>query len=295
MSTTPLSPGPVSAYIPCYNNAETLAVTITGIREQTHPVDDLFVVDDGSSDKSAAVAENLGVRVVKMGSNQGRGAVRARAMEEARHDLVLCCDATNRLVPTFLADALKHFSEERVLGVYGRWFDRNPKGVIDRWRARHLFQQHLVHQINQRSKLATYGAIVRKSAALRIGNYNVSLRHGEDYELGERLLEIGDVVYNPFLEVAPAIHNSLVQVMERYSRWNRAALKVYTLSNFLDSQVVAWRILIPEDIAHRDWAAIPISAAVPYFCWAFADKTALRFSSNDLPETSIDRETTHGA
>ena len=281
MSTTPSTPGPVSAYIPCYNNAGTLALTIAGIRNQTHPVEELFVVDDGSSDHSVSVAENLGVPVIRMEKNQGRGAVRARAMEAARNDLVLCCDATNRLAPNFLEKALKWFSDEKVVGTYGRWFDHDPRGAVNRWRARHLFQQHLFHVPNPRSKLATYAAILRKSATLRAGNYDASLRHGEDYDLGLRLLNVGDVVYDPSLEVAPVLHNSLVQVMERYSRWYRAAFKIYTPADFLESHVVAWKILIPQDLANRDWPAALISATMPYFCLAFADRRALWASAKD--------------
>src|ERR1700742_1106392 len=109
MRTTNPSPSevlPISAYIPCYNNAKTVGLTIQGIREQTYPVQELFVVDDASTDESVAIAKDLGVRVVSMGKNQGRGPVRARAMEEAGHEFVLCCDATNRLPPPFLEKAM---------------------------------------------------------------------------------------------------------------------------------------------------------------------------------------------
>src|SRR5271154_3445076 len=121
MTMTPSTSGPrpVSAYIPCYNNAGTIGLTIQGIQNQTHPVDELFVVDDGSTDNSVDVAEDLGVRVIRMGKNKGRGAVRAQAMEAARNEFVLCCDATNRLSANFLETALKWFSSEQVVGVYG--------------------------------------------------------------------------------------------------------------------------------------------------------------------------------
>jgi glycosyltransferase involved in cell wall biosynthesis len=278
--TPPASkPGPVSAYIPCYNNAGTLGLTIQGIQNQTHPVDELFVVDDGSTDNSVELAEGLGVRVIRMGKNKGRGAVRAQAMEAARNEWVLCCDATNRLSANFLETALKWFSSGQIVAVYGRWIDRNARTAVDRWRARHLFNQEISHQVDLRSNLCTHGTLVRKSAVLRAGNYNGLLRHGEDFDLGVRLLAIGDVVYDPALEVEPVARNTLFQVMERFARWNRAQIKTYTLTNFIESHIVAWRILIPLDLKKRDWSAALISAMLPYFAVAYADKRSFNFSA----------------
>jgi glycosyltransferase involved in cell wall biosynthesis len=274
----PHEPKPVSAYIPCYNNAGSIGQAIRGIQEQTHPVDELFVVDDGSTDGSAEVAERLGVPVIRQGTNQGRGAARARAMEVARNEFVLCCDATNRLAPNFVEGALAWFTSEEVFGVYGRWIDRNAQTLIDRWRARHLFQQDIVQKVAHGSDLSTHGAMVRKSVTLRFGNYNRLLRHGEDFELGTRFMEWGDVIFDPALEVQPVVHNTYLQVMERYSRWNRAAMKNYTLSNFFDSHVVAWKIMIPRDIKSRDWMAAAISATVPYFSFAHAEKRHFTFT-----------------
>jgi glycosyltransferase involved in cell wall biosynthesis len=275
---------PVSAYIPCYNNAKSVGLTIQGIQNQTHPVDELFVVDDGSTDHSAEVAESLGVRVIRLGENKGRGAVRAQAMETARHELVLCCDATNRLAPNFVESALKWFSHEQVVAVYGQWFDRNARTTIDRWRARHLFQQDLPQQITHGTHLSTHGTVVRKSVTLKAGNYNRLLRHGEDFDLGMRLFEIGDVVFDPALEVEPVVHNTLFQVMERFARWNRSSIETYTLTTFIESHIAAWKILIPRDLEKRDWPAALISATVPYFAVAYAEKRSFTFSAKDAPK-----------
>jgi glycosyltransferase involved in cell wall biosynthesis len=277
-------PSSVSAYIPCYNNAGTIGLAIAGIRNQTHPVDELLIVDDGSSDNSAAVAEGLGTRVIRMGKNQGRGAVRAQAMEAARNEFVLCCDATNQLSANFLESALKWLSCESVLAVFGRYYDRNPQNTVDRWRARHLFKQQIPLEADRRGYLSTYGAVVRKSAVLRAGNYDRLLRHGEDFDLGVRLLAMGDVIADPTMEVQPVVHNTLFQVMERFARWNRASVKNYTLSNFIENHVLAWRILIPRDLEQRDWQAALISATLPYFTVAHADHLSFTFSAKPTLE-----------
>jgi glycosyltransferase involved in cell wall biosynthesis len=276
----------VSAYIPCFNNAKTIALAIQGIRDQTRPVDELFVVDDGSTDNSTEIAEGLGVRVIRLGQNLGRGPARATAMEAAEHEFVLCGDATNRLSPTFLQEGLKWFADEHVLAVCGRCYDRNQRTTIDRWRARHLYKQHIPVPLSHRGALSTYGAIVRKSAVMQAGNYDRRLRHGEDYALGGHLLAKGNVVADPTLEIQPVIQNTLFQVMERFARWNRTRVDVFDLREIIRSHVVAWRILIPRDLEQGDWRSACISATVPYFCFAYADKKSLLFSRKATMERS---------
>jgi glycosyltransferase involved in cell wall biosynthesis len=271
----------VSAYIPCFNNAKTIALAIQGVLGQTHPVDDFFVVDDGSTDNSAEIVERLGIRVIRLGQNLGRGPARATAMEAARHEFVLCGDATNRLSPAFLQSGLKWFADDRVLAVYGRCYDRHARTTVDRWRARHLYKQDIPEVPNPRGAFSTYGAIVRKSAVMEAGNYDRRLRHGEDYVLGERLLARGNVVADPTLEIQPVIHNTLFQVMERFARWNRAAIETYDLNEFIQSHIVAWRILIPRDLDQGDWRGALISATLPYFCFAYAEKKSLMFSPKE--------------
>jgi len=267
----------VSAYIPCFNNAATIALAVEGVRKQTHPIDELFVVDDGSTDDSAALVEAMGVKVIRIGVNLGRGNARATAMEAARHEFVLCADATNCLSPDFVQSSLKWFEDDRTLGVFGRCYDRHPSTIVDRWRARHLYKQQIPEVAKHRGWLSTYGAIVRKSAVARVGNYNRTMRHGEDHDLGGRLLKEGSVVADPALEIQPLVHNTLFQVMERYARWNRSGLAVWDLRQIIRSHITAWRILIPRDLAEGDLPCALISATVPYFCFAYADKKSLRF------------------
>ena len=57
----------VSVLIPCYNRAAYLGEAIDSALNQTHPPLEVIVVDDGSTDDSAAIAESYGspVRVLR--------------------------------------------------------------------------------------------------------------------------------------------------------------------------------------------------------------------------------------
>lgn len=61
----PLKRRTISVIIPCLNDAELLDRALTSLTAQTIPADEILVVDNGSTDDSAAVAKNHGARVVE--------------------------------------------------------------------------------------------------------------------------------------------------------------------------------------------------------------------------------------
>lgn len=260
----------ISAYIPCFNNRATLPEVIASMRRQSLPVDDLTVIDDGSTDGSPELAESLGVAVIRQPSNLGRGPARARGMEVARHELVLCCDATNILPDQFAEDAARWFSEPKVAAAFGRIGQRPGGNAVERWRGRHLFRipAHGTPPgpINRRGCLATYGAMVRRSAALAVGNYDVRLRHTEDADLGQRLLAAGwDVVQDSSLEAISIAQNSLAQVLERYWRWNAGKDETVSLPAYARAAWFSLRVMARSDLREGDVPSAFISAYAPHF------------------------------
>jgi glycosyltransferase involved in cell wall biosynthesis len=91
---------PVSVVVPCYNGAAFLRETLTSVLAQTHPVLEVIVVDDGSTDGSAEVAASLGppVRVIRQ-PNQGESVARNRGVRESRGEWVAFLDADDAWLP----------------------------------------------------------------------------------------------------------------------------------------------------------------------------------------------------
>ena len=93
MSTTPAK-HPVSAVLITLNAARSLAATLETLRF----VDDIVVVDSGSTDETCAIARQFGARVIEQ-AWLGFGPQKDFAVRQARHDWVLCLDADERLTP----------------------------------------------------------------------------------------------------------------------------------------------------------------------------------------------------
>jgi glycosyltransferase involved in cell wall biosynthesis len=261
-----VNPPKISAYIPCFNNAPTLSKAIDSIRNQSIPVDELFIIDDGSVDDTCAVAKEKGVRTIRNLKNFGRGPVRARAIQEAKNDFVLSCDATNVLQSDFCEKALPWFQDASVSAVFGRIVASGKESVVSRWRNRHLFKTNAHLPLNQFAPLATWGLLMRRSQVIAVGNFDDSLVHSEDAELGKRLLAAGHkVVFDPQLEVHSLSRNSVSQVLERYWRWNAGIDRSVSWNGYLKQTAYSIKVMALNDLREGDPLCVPISLFAPHY------------------------------
>jgi glycosyltransferase involved in cell wall biosynthesis len=76
-----------AALVPAYEAEETVAAVVRGIRDSVARV---LVVDDGSSDRTAAVAESAGADVLRRAANGGKGAAVRSGLQR-----LLASDATH--------------------------------------------------------------------------------------------------------------------------------------------------------------------------------------------------------
>jgi glycosyltransferase involved in cell wall biosynthesis len=90
----------VSVVIPCYNGAAFLREALESVLVQTQVVLEAIVVDDGSTDDSAAIAASFGppVRVLRQ-PNRGESAARNRGVRESRGEWIAFLDADDVWLP----------------------------------------------------------------------------------------------------------------------------------------------------------------------------------------------------
>jgi len=71
----------VAAVIPHWNRRDLLADLLNNLKQQTRPFDEVIVVDNGSSDGSADLAERAGARVLRLETNIGFAAAVNKGIE----------------------------------------------------------------------------------------------------------------------------------------------------------------------------------------------------------------------
>ncbi|HMQ53549.1 MAG TPA: glycosyltransferase family A protein [Anaerolineae bacterium] len=97
----------ITVIIPVYNAALYLAEAMTSVLTQTHPPDEVLVIDDGSTDDSAAIARRFEARVqLVQQPNQGAAASRNRGVALAQGQVLAFLDADDVWLPDKLARQL---------------------------------------------------------------------------------------------------------------------------------------------------------------------------------------------
>lgn len=82
----------VTCLIPAWNEAARISAVLACVTR--HPlIDQVLVVDDGSTDGTGAIATAAGAEVITQSPNAGKSAAVARGLASARGDLVLMLDA----------------------------------------------------------------------------------------------------------------------------------------------------------------------------------------------------------
>jgi glycosyltransferase involved in cell wall biosynthesis len=181
----------VSIITPCYNGSRFIEATIRSVLAQTRPPLEMLVVDDGSTDDSAARAEAFGspIRVLRQ-VNQGESVARNRALAEARGSHVLFLDADDLLQPA----ALEHLMDgvrlrTGAVALMGcSWFSDDPSAPYDT----RVPQSPAFFPAIIRSNLAPPHCWLSPVDVLRrAGGFYEDLRWYEDWDLWWRVALLG--------------------------------------------------------------------------------------------------------
>ncbi|MGY0024377.1 glycosyltransferase [Streptomyces sp. cg35] len=125
---------PVSVLVPAYNEAKCIENTVRSLMASEHPVE-VIVIDDGSTDGTARIVENLrlpNVRVVRQ-HNAGKPAALNRGLANARFDLVVMMDGDTVFEPATVRELVQPFGDPRVGAVAGNAKVGNRDSLIGAW------------------------------------------------------------------------------------------------------------------------------------------------------------------
>jgi glycosyltransferase involved in cell wall biosynthesis len=186
----------VAVVIPCFNQARYLHSAIQSARAQTHPPAEIIVVDDGSTDDTAKVAEEMGALVVRQ-KNRGVSAARNAGLARATGELVVFLDADDALLPSALemkASALA--ANTQAAAVLTRCEVMDEAGKTLPVVHQEIDPAHLYRGLLSRNFVWTPGAAMfRRDAVREIGGFAEDLGPAADYAMYLRLARVGRVVF----------------------------------------------------------------------------------------------------
>lgn len=183
----------VSVILPFFNRAATLARCVESVRAQTFTDWELIAVDDGSSDRSVEVVQEISdpkIRVRRHETNRGAGPARDTAMQSAQGEWLALIDSDDEWLPGKLAAQLSalencgaalsscafHFIRDGITWLWPKPFDSSS------W-------EKALH------RECTFGfgstLLIRRDVALALGPFDPELPRHEDWDWVLRAAEAG--------------------------------------------------------------------------------------------------------
>jgi len=186
----------VSILIPAYNAEETIAHTLRSAIGQTWARTEIIVVDDGSTDRTAEIAQNFGphVKVVSTANNGLSGAVNV-AYALSQGDYIQELDADDLMAPNKIEHQLAALgeSDSKRLLLCSPWaefyYRTHTARFIDNSLCRDLSPvEWLLTKMSENIFMQNACWLVSRELAEAAGPWNTSLQYDQDGEYFARVL-----------------------------------------------------------------------------------------------------------
>jgi glycosyltransferase involved in cell wall biosynthesis/peptidoglycan/xylan/chitin deacetylase (PgdA/CDA1 family) len=191
----------VTAIVPAFNAEKTIDATLKSVRAQTYRHLEILVVDDGSTDRTAALVDahardDARVRLIRQ-PNAGVASARNRGIVESRADFIAPIDSDDLWMPTKIEKQMAMMlSRGRRCGLvytwqitideHGRVVSPRPKWEVEGYVLPRILYGNLVGGGSP--------ALMRKQAVIEAGGYDASLheQHAQGCEDFKLYLQIAE-------------------------------------------------------------------------------------------------------
>ncbi len=257
----------VSAVIPVYNNEQYIASAIDSLLNQTIPLGEIIVVDDGSTDRTYSIVQRLEeshscVKLLRQPCNGGASAARNRGIHAASGEWILFLDADDVAEPRLVeqhwinwSECDEEFPDVWVL-VHSAYRQMDEQGRIfgDIHRFKQVRPEEILGYEFIRNYVYMSGTLVKRSMIVQAGAFDTTLKYAEDWDLFLRLAALGGFVYvdEPLFNVRRHPGNASRHVEDMLSG-ERKVLEKHSLPAIEEA---IHRRRLPEQRNQADFAAM---------------------------------------
>ena len=177
----------ISVIIPAYNARRYLAEAVGSVLAQSRPATEVIVADDGSTDGTAAELDRFGARITRLRRDHG-GAAAARnaGIQISKGQFIAFLDADDVWLPEKLAVQMQAFAADPNLDlVFGHVRQFVSPELSDAERS------NLICDSAPLPGFSSGTMLIRKSALLRVGEFDPRFAAGEFIDWYSRAREAG--------------------------------------------------------------------------------------------------------
>jgi glycosyltransferase involved in cell wall biosynthesis len=190
----------ISVVIPARNASATLERAIESVLAQTYSPHEIIVVDDGSSDASAAIARAYpSVAVITLRDGRGAAAARNAGIRAAQGEWVAFLDADDEWLPEKLGkQAARIEPGQSMIFCASEEFGPDGRSLGDTFRGRAVCCTADAWKVLLKTNfVATPTVMAPRALLLQLGGFDEKLPLGEDQDMWIRLALSGRLAYAP--------------------------------------------------------------------------------------------------
>lgn len=229
----------VSVIIPTYNRCHTLARAIDSVLHQTRPADEIIVIDDGSTDDTAALLEKYNDVICLKQSNSGVSSARNNGIARASSSWIAFLDSDDEWLPSKLHEQLSMIEQQpetRICHTDEIWI-RNGRRVNPA--RKHTKAGGWIYSMClPLCAISPSAVMIHHSLFEQHGTFDTDLPACEDYDLWLRLCSHWPVTYleTQLLYKYGGHTDQLSRKYDSMDRFRIRALEKILRSNTLDEK-----------------------------------------------------------
>ena len=225
----------VSVIIPVKDRAKDLDECLKSLKNLDWPQNklEIIVIDDGSIDQSAKVAEDQGSIVIKNQNSQGPAAARNKGAEIAQGEILAFIDSDCIAEKNWLKDLIPWLLSEPVGLIGGQVSSYYTKSSLDRYEAACSSLSVSNRFLYETDKKSTFyvpscNMLVRKELFKKINGFNPEMHLGEDVDLCWRIKDSGAaLIFTPTGKIRHKHRNILGAMLKRKLEYGTSEADLY--------------------------------------------------------------------
>lgn len=224
----------ISAIIPAYNRAHTIASAINSVQAQTYPVDEIIIVDDASSDDTERVVKTIDddrIMYFRLEKNKGAAGARNYGVLQACNDMIAFLDSDDTWRPDKLQKQIAYMSSHQdcrfVYSAFVRHYPSYDQIIPDMESGRTL-EGSILSELLCDNTVSTQTIVMKKDLFEEAGRFDESMKSLEDWDLAIRCSKLGPLGFVPEVLVdAPLLDDALTSNLDEYFRSRCMMMKKY--------------------------------------------------------------------
>lgn len=221
-------PGRVSVLIPLFNRVQYIEETLLSVLDQNYPDIELIVIDDGSTDGGDVIVARFAERGLLTllrhpeCDNKGQSAALNLGLSVVTGEFIAILDSDDLYVPGKIAKQVEYLNAHPNVGlVYGNGKCINAKGDV-------IYDISYDARIERSDPndllldcyfLLPQNSLVRASVYQQAGNFDESLRSGQDHDMLIRLAEQTKIAHQSIDSFRYRRHGDSISAKGTETRW----------------------------------------------------------------------------